>query len=321
MNLPILQVRAEYHHRVWGGQRLRASETAVPYGEAWIIHENNLISGGPFAGKSLNQVTLEVGQALLGANALRQTGVAFPLLIKILDCADWLSVQVHPNDAQAVQLEGPGHAGKTEAWHILEAEPSATLIAGVKPGTSPDQLAAAIRDGSVLDVALRSPANAGDSVMMHAGTMHALGPGFLLYEVQQTSDITYRVYDWGRPASAGRALHLEQSVAVTRHDASAVVQHLEPFQNASVTLLQCPYFLLEALAADTGSLFSQTTGESFHAITVTEGEALIVAGDQQIKLGRFESVIVPAEFGAYEFRPLTACKALRSSVPVAGMTA
>jgi mannose-6-phosphate isomerase len=313
--MPILQVSAEYHHRVWGGQRLRVSETEVPYGEAWIIHENNRVASGPFAGKTLNEVTLEMGQDLLGANAVRQTGMRFPLLIKILDCADWLSVQVHPNDAQAVQLEGQGFVGKTEAWHILEAEAGATLIAGVKPGTSSEALAAAIRDGSVLEVALKSPAGAGDSVMMYAGTMHALGPGFLLYEVQQTSDITYRVFDWNRPASAGRALHIEQSVAVTRHDSSAAIQHLEPFQNGSAELVQCPYFQLEALVADGTSLFADTKGSSFHAITVTEGEAEIVAGDERIKLGRFESVIVPANFGKYEFRSVTACKALRSSVP------
>jgi mannose-6-phosphate isomerase len=150
---------------------------------------------------------------------------------------------------------------------------------------------------------------------MYAGTMHALGPGFLLYEVQQTSDITYRVFDWDRPASAGRTLHIEQSVAVTRHDASAEVRHLEPLHNASTELVECPYFLLEALAADGSSLFADTQGSSFHAITVTEGEAEIVAGDERIKLGRFESVIVPANFGKYEFRPVTACKALRSSVP------
>jgi mannose-6-phosphate isomerase len=315
MNLPILQVSAEYHHRVWGGQRLRVSETDVPYGEAWIIHENNRVASGPFVGKTLNEVTLEMGQDLLGANSLRQTGSRFPLLIKILDCADWLSVQVHPNDAQAVQLEGSGFSGKTEAWHILEAEAGATLIAGVKPGTSPEHLAAAIRDGSVLEVALKTTAGAGDSVMMYAGTMHALGPGFLLYEVQQTSDITYRVYDWDRPASAGRALHIEQSVAVTRHDVSAAIKHLEPLQNASAELVECPYFLLEALAADGMSLFADTQGSSFHAITVTEGKAEIVAGDERIKLGRFESVIVPASLGKYEFRPVTACKALRSSIP------
>ena len=123
------------------------------------------------------------------------------------------------------------------------------------------------------------------------------------------------MYDWDRPASAGRTLHIEQSVAVTRHDASAEIHHLEPFQNAAVELVECPYFLLEALAADGSSLFDDTQGSSFHAITVTEGEAEIVAGDERIRLGRFESVIVPANVGKYEFRPVTACKALRSSVP------
>ena len=312
----LLQVVPEYHHRVWGGQQLKP-DIQKPYGEAWLVFEGNKIKSGTYAGQRLEEVARTLGVDLLGARALERTGTRFPLLIKILDCADWLSVQVHPNDAQAVQLEGPGHAGKTEAWHILEAEEDATLIAGVKPGTSPEALAAAIRVGSVLEVALKTSAGAGDSVMMYAGTMHALGPGFLLYEVQQTSDITYRVFDWDRPASAGRALHLEQSVAVTRHDTSAAVTHLEPLQNEAVELVECPYFLLEALAASGSSLHADTKGETFHAITVTEGEAEIVAGDERIKLGRFESVIVPASFGKYEFRSVTACKALRASVPVA----
>jgi mannose-6-phosphate isomerase len=146
----------------------------------------------------------------------------FPLLVKLLDCADWLSVQVHPNDEQAADLVGTGQYGKTEAWHFLEVEPGTSILAGVKPGTTPAALAAAIRTGRILEVAQRLEVRPGETYLIPAGTLHALGPGLLLYEVQQASDTTYRVYDWDRrPGRAG--LHIEESVAVTSPQSTPAV--------------------------------------------------------------------------------------------------
>ncbi len=310
----LLQLVPEYHPRVWGGQRLKAAQP--PIGEAWIVFEHNRVLNGAWAGRTLAEVAEAEGAALLGEPVVRQTGRRFPLLIKLLDCADWLSIQVHPNDAQAVQWEGPGHFGKTEAWHILEAEPGARLIAGVRPGTTPETLAGAIRGGTIQDYAEYHPVAAGDSVFMPAGTLHALGPGLLLYEVQQTSDITYRVFDWGRPASAGRALHLEQSVAVTDVTRAGDLRRAAPLPpDGRRTLLDCAYFALEAFAAGPTPRQFTPGGESFHALTVTAGEAVVAAGSEAVRLGRFESVLVPAAGGAYTVRAEVEARLLLSRVP------
>jgi mannose-6-phosphate isomerase len=280
------------------------------------VHEGNRIAGGPYVNKTLAEAAIELGAALLGEPVVQRTGLRFPLLIKLLDCNDWLSVQVHPNDAQAVQLEGPGQFGKTEAWYVLDATPDAKLIAGVKPGTNAGALAQAIRNGAVLDFAQEQRIRTGDTIFMPAGTLHALGPGLLIYEVQQTSDITYRVWDWNRPASAGRKLHVEQSLAVTDPTASGNVRHLRPMLDADAQqLVECPYFTLELLASSTETLALDTTGTSFHTITVIEGQAAVECGDQGVVLGRYETVIVPADAGLYAVRPLTPCRALLSRVP------
>jgi mannose-6-phosphate isomerase len=297
------QLIPQYHPRVWGGQRLKATlANTTPIGEAWVIHEHNLVQSGVFAGQTLEQVSLHFGRDLLGSN---YHGKRFPLLIKLLDCADWLSIQVHPNDTQALQLEGVGQLGKTEAWHLLEVDAGAELICGVKTGVLPAQLETAIRAGKVREVAQYQHVLTGETVMMPAGTMHALGPGMLLYEVQQTSDITYRVYDWDRPASAGRALHIEQSVAVTTTNAASITPRLE-----SGILTQCPYFTLEKISNNTTST---PDGSSFHAVTVTFGQAIFETEEQTWELNRFDSVIIPASSAMYS---LTGhFEALRSSLP------
>jgi mannose-6-phosphate isomerase len=309
----LLQLVPEPHHRIWGGQRLRPSPD--PIGEVWIVYEHNRIASGSFAGRTLAEAAAALGAALLGERALARTGMRFPLLIKLLDCADWLSVQVHPNDEQAAQLEGPGQFGKTEAWHILEADEGARLIAGVKPGATPEALAAAIRDGTILDHVQYHPVRAGDTFFMPAGTLHALGPGLLLYEVQQTSDITYRVFDWNRPASAGRALHVEQSAAVTDAGAGGQRRPLPPLKaHDRQELVACPYFTLEILSAQTEPVRLDTHGQSFHALTVVAGQAEVEAGAERLMLQDFESLIVPASAGEYAIRPLSPCRLLKSSV-------
>jgi mannose-6-phosphate isomerase len=311
----LLQVVPEYHHRVWGGQQLKPNPEK-PYGEAWLVFEGNKIKSGPYAGQRLEEVTRVLGAELLGARALERTGTRFPLLIKILDCADWLSVQVHPNDEQALKLEGKGQFGKTEAWHVLDAKQGAELIAGVKPGTSPSELERAILDGSILEVSQKHNVETGATIMMPAGTMHALGPGLLIYEVQQTSDTTYRVWDWNRPASAGRALHLAQSISVTNPNSSGEINHkFMQAQNAVETRVSCEYFELEEIHGTDMNLVSDTENSSFHAITITSGRAEVVLGDSRVTLGKFETVIVPANAGEYRIEPLEPFMALRSSVP------
>ncbi|WP_019010930.1 type I phosphomannose isomerase catalytic subunit [Deinococcus aquatilis] len=283
--------------RVWGGSRLQplaADAPEAPIGEAWTVFEGNRIQNGPYAGQTLGDLAARFPAQILGTHA---TGTRFPLLIKLLDCADWLSVQVHPNDEQAAELEGAGELGKTEAWHILEADEGAELIAGIREGTSPEELKEAILRGEVMDYAERWPVQAGDTVMMPAGTLHALGPGLLLYEVQQTSDTTYRVYDWGRPASAGRALHLEKSAAVTTTNRARPEASPPVGEGQKQLLTTCPYFVLERLSGP--AMEGDTRGQSFHAITIMAGEMTLVTGSERVILGELESVVLPAAAGAY----------------------
>jgi mannose-6-phosphate isomerase len=307
-----LKLTPSYRDYVWGGDRLRPGQ--APTAEAWVVWEGNVIESGPLAGKSLGQAAEEFGGPLLGAKTTSRTGTRFPVLIKLLDCAQWLSLQVHPDDQLAEELEGPGQFGKTEAWHILDAALDAKLIAGLKPNTRPDQLAESIRTGTVMDHVQYMNVKQGDTVFMPAGMLHALGPGLLVYEVQQTSDWTYRVYDWGRPASEKRPLHIEKSIRVTRADFTAPI--IPPPATGDGTrhvLVESEYFTLEMLSATSNIIELEPRGETFHAITVIEGKALLRTGDEQVGLEKFQTAVVPAQVGRYQFQPLADCRALKSS--------
>lgn len=307
-----LKLDPEYRDYVWGGDRLRPGHN--PTAEAWVVFEGDKISSGALAGKTLGEAAIEFGESLLGARAVSRTGTRFPLLIKLLDCAQWLSLQVHPNDEQAVKLEGPGQFGKTEAWFVLDAEPDSKLIAGLKPGTQADELAASIRNGTIIEHVQYAKVNQGDTVFMPAGTLHALGPGLLIYEVQQTSDWTYRVYDWGRPETEKRRLHSDKSIQVTRADFKALVISTPTLEDgAQNKLVECEYFTLEILSAKNKCIQLDTRGESFHAITVIEGKARLQSDSESIELEKFQTVVVPASLGRYEFQPLENCRALKSN--------
>ena len=307
-----LKLTPAYRDYVWGGERLRPGH--YPTAEAWVVWEGDVIESGPLAGKTLGEAAQDYGDALLGTKTIARTGTRFPLLIKLLDCAEWLSLQVHPNDQLAVELEGPGQFGKTEAWHILDAKPEARLIAGLKPDTPPDQLAESIRTGTVIDHVQYASVKEGDTVFMPAGTLHALGPGLLVYEVQQTSDWTYRVYDWGRPATEKRPLHIDKSIRVTRPDFTAPITPPPAAGDGTRhVLVQCEYFTLEMLSAQSEAIGLDTEGQSFHAITVIEGKAVLQAGKEQVELEKFQTAVVPAQVGRYQFQPLADCRALKSS--------
>ena len=309
---PFLKLIPSYRDYVWGGDRLRPEHS--PTAEAWVVWEKDEIAFGSLAGRTLGEAASQFGEELLGAKAMTRTGTRFPLLIKLLDCAQWLSLQVHPNDQQAVELEGPGQFGKTEAWHILEAQPNSTLIAGLKPNTSAETAAESIRNGTVIEHAHYAAVSAGDTIFMPAGTLHALGPGLLIYEVQPTSDWTYRVYDWGRPQTEKRPLHIEKSIAVTRVDSRTLIIPMPDCRDGTQqTLLECEYFTLEILCASTKSIDLDTKRESFHAITLIEGKAVLRAGDENLELSKFQTAVIPASVGNYQFQPLTNCHALKSS--------
>ena len=307
-----LRLTPEYRDYVWGGDRLRPGHN--PTAEAWMVWENDRIETGALAGKTLGEAAVEFGAALLGEKVVARTGMRFPLLVKILDCAQWLSLQVHPNDEQAVKLEGSGHFGKTEAWHVLEAQPESKLIAGLKPAAGSTEIADAIRNGTITEYAHYAAVSQGDTIFMPAGTLHALGPGLLIYEVQQTSDWTYRVYDWGRPQTETRRLHIEKSIQVTRPGFAAPIISMPACGDGTqVVLVQCEYFMLELLAASSQLIELDTRNETFHAVTVIEGKARLQTGDEHVELEKFQTALIPASLGKYQFQPLEKCRALKSS--------
>ena len=307
-----LKLTPEYRDYVWGGDRLRPGQN--PTAEAWVVFEGDKISSGALTGKTLGEAAVEFKESLLGTRPVSRTGTRFPLLIKILDCAQWLSLQVHPNDKQAVEIEGPGQFGKTEAWFVLDAKPDSKLIAGLKPGAQADELAESIRNGTVIEHVQYVNVNQGDSIFMPAGTLHAIGPGLLIYEVQQTSDWTYRVYDWGRPETEKRRLHIDKSIQVTRPDFSAPIISMPALEDgAQKKLIECEYFTLEILSAKNNFIQLNTRRESFHAITVIEGKARLQSNSESIELEKFQTAVVPASLEHYEFQPLENCRALKSN--------
>lgn len=307
-----LRLTPEFRDYVWGGDRLRPGQN--PTAEAWMVWEGDRIEAGAWSGKTLGEAAAEFGSALLGERVVARTGARFPLLIKLLDCAQWLSMQVHPNNEQAAQLEGLNQTGKTEAWHVLEAQPDAKLIAGLKPGTSLSVLADAIRNGTITEHAQFAHVSQGDTVFMPAGTLHALGPGLLIYEVQQNSDVTYRVFDWDRPQTETRRLHIEKSIQVATNFVAPIVAMPTCKDGSRTLLVKCEYFTLDLLVATSHIIELDTRGETFHAVTVIEGKARLQAGDESVELEKFQTALVPASLGKYQFQPLENCRALKSSV-------
>ncbi len=293
------QLIPEYRDYVWGGSRLRPGIS--PTAEAWVVYEKDRIASGPHIGKTLAELALEYPDQLLGTRALERTASRFPLLIKILDCAQWLSLQVHPNDQQAEMLEGPGYFGKTEAWHVIEANPDGRIIAGIRPGVGSETIETAIRQGSILDYAQELKVQTGMTIFMPPGTLHALGPGLMIYEVQQSSDLTYRVYDWGRPQSPERRLHIDKSIAVVNPNYQPQAVPQPGLQDGeSQVLCQNAYFTLEMLVSEKLSIHKDTRFQSFHALTVISGSAKVSTPQVSLALGCFETALIPASCGEYQ---------------------
>ncbi len=305
-----LKLRPTPSERVWGGDRLKAFvpgfadlKTDEPVGEAWLVYADNEITNGVYRGRTLQAVASELGETVLGSSSVQRYGSQVPLLAKFLDAADKLSVQVHPNDAYARSHEADsGHLGKTEAWYIITAEPDASIIWDVKKDVTKEALRAAIDEGTVENLLRVVPVAAGDVVYNPAGTVHAVGAGILLFEIQQSSDLTYRLYDYKRKDAAGkeRELHVDKGLEVltfqTDRDAKvpprAVSEHV-------TQLVRSPFFVMEHWeVAET--LRGATAPTSLETLTVLEGEVTVTASGESVTLARAESAALPALLGPYQ---------------------
>jgi mannose-6-phosphate isomerase len=245
---------------LWGGRRLpgflRVAAPAEPVGEAWVLSDVDgqlsTVANGALAGRTLREVIAADPAAVFGRHVPADR--RFPLLLKFIDARQALSVQVHPDDALAVRLAGPGARGKTEAWVVLDADPATSRIyAGLRPGVTRDALRAALGDGSVAGLLHAFTPSRGDCVFLEAGTVHAIGADILLFEVQQTSDITYRLFDWNRvDATTGRPreLHIEAGLACTDVGRGPVDPVLPERDGDRDRLVRCRYFSLHHQAGD-----------------------------------------------------------------------
>lgn len=304
---PVLRPSPDLRVRVWGGSRLGAGPDGQPIGEAWIAGPTSrvpgLAMGAPGragAAPTLDELAAEMGRGLVGARSPWPD--RFPLLVKLLDPADWLSVQVHPDDDLARRLAGPDGVGKTEAWYVLDADPGAELLLGVQPNIADDRVRAAIRAGGLAALLERVAVSPGDTVLVPAGTLHAVGPGLLLYELQQPSDLTYRADDWGRPATPERPLHIAETLAAWQPGAQPVLgRAAAAAPTGREELVRCRHFVMERLHTRRGGpVVLDPAGSSPHVLTALPGSHLVIEGDGwHEEIGPLETAVVAAAAGPY----------------------
>ena len=325
-NMYPLLLGAVPRERIWGGRMLaQLMHKSLPgdarIGETWEAWPGCTILQGKHAGKTLASLLETDAQAIEGRAAA--AGGPFPLLFKYLDARDHLSVQVHPDDAQAQTLEGETF-GKTEAWYVLHAEPGSALIHGFRKSTSAEEFAAALKAGTLAELLAFVTVQAGDVVFLPAGTVHALGKGLVIAEIQQNSDLTYRLYDWDRRDAAGkpRELHVEKGLRVAEfgalheHKVPPVIVP-QPYGEQHF-LVACRYFAWELLVVRQAAR-ELPLDDTFHILAVLAGSAAITFGPARewtCEVHAGQTVLVPAALERYGIVPLAAeCKLLRMYVP------
>ncbi len=295
----ILRLAPAFKDYLWGGQILRKKYNISDMdkvAESWVFstHKDgqSTVVGGSLDGKTLSEAVALMGEKALGKKAAEFE--MFPQMIKIIDAEQSLSIQVHPSDEYA--LENEGQYGKTEMWYILGAKEGAGIYYGVKKETTKQELEEAIKNNTIEDVLCFQPCKAGECYFIPSGTIHAIGAGLLIAEVQQNSNVTYRVYDFGRVGVDGkpRELHIEQAVRVSNLTPMKKEQDkiAKVFENCRETLLStCPYF--EAVKIEVNGEYAFTPQDSFVCVFIIDGQGNI-NGEQ---FAQYDTFFVPADMG------------------------
>jgi mannose-6-phosphate isomerase len=298
-----------FDERPWGVRDLRPIYTKVvkdPIGESWLTWGDSRIANGPFSGRTLGDIAQQHRRELVGSAAVFED--RFPLLVKFLFPADKLSVQVHPDDAGAQRVGQP--YGKTECWYALHAKPGAQVALGLKPGVTLEDFEKSIHENRAEDLLNWIDVHTGDMLYVAAGTVHTIGGGMILVETQQASDITYRLYDYGRP----RELHIKEGIAAIKLNTRAgkVVRSVGGDPNL---LVRSPFFQVEKMKLHE-PLEASVTIESPHVVVATEGSGIVESrGMEPVSFARGEAVVIPACVPQYRLRPQWELEVMRMLLP------
>jgi len=299
-----------FKEKIWGGRNLadlfnKRLPPGALIGESWEVSDReddqSVVAEGPLNGVTLHELVTRFGDRLVGNCTLAKG--RFPLLFKILDAHTTLSVQVHPTDELALEYD-EADPGKTEMWYVLAAEEGAKIMLGLQPGIGKEQFQQAIHTGAFERCLNYFDPKAGDAFFLPAGSVHALGAGIVLVEIQENSDLTYRVYDWGRVGADGepRELHLEKAMRATNFERPSVPPasgvKLTDGQNRRTVLTACSYFATEVLEVS-GAHTVKGTGNTFTILFFERGNARLVWEGGELALSTGQSVLVPAEVGAW----------------------
>jgi len=291
--------------KIWGGKKLKKTLTKNcgdnnKMGESWEVSaygdDISVVSNGFLAKNDLKEIIEIYMGDIVGDKIFAQFGIEFPLLIKFIDANDDLSIQVHPDDSYA--LEHHQSKGKTEMWYIVQADNNAELISGFSKEVSKGEYLAALNSGNLKDILNKEPVTVDDVFFIPAGRVHAIGPGILLAEIQQTSDLTYRIYDWGRLGNDGipRELHTEQALEVIDFGtySNYKTEYKQP-QNKTSNILNCPYFTTNILNFNEPVIKDYNLIDSFVIYMCVGGKFKIAynkSDTEEINLG--ETVLLPA---------------------------
>ncbi|HET8921618.1 MAG TPA: type I phosphomannose isomerase catalytic subunit [Candidatus Acidoferrum sp.] len=318
------RIEPTYSERIWGSRSLapiypEKSNLAKPIGEAWLTDVECFIATGPFAGKTLGKAWKEMPVSWRGTQL---TSISdFPLLVKFIFPKDKLSIQVHPDDTYAATHErAAGGRGKTEMWHVVSAEPGAQLLAGLKTGVTKETFLESLDAHTLEDLFLAHHVQAGETFFIPAGTPHTIGANMIVFEVQEYSDLTYRVYDYGRVDANGkpRELHIEKALEVMKFgnqaDIRTISQPLPSHDAFKYLLAACPYFATESWEFE-WNFSSESSATHFDLFVILAGSGTLSCQESEQSYKRGECWFIPASLGKFELKPAESTSLIRTYVP------
>jgi mannose-6-phosphate isomerase len=302
-----LQFNPILKERIWGGTKLKtylnkpiSSEIT---GESWEIssveNDVSIVSNGNFKGKSLNELIVEFPNEILGTKVYKRFGNQFPLLFKYLDAREDLSIQLHPNDALAKKRHNS--FGKTEMWYVMQADQDSRLIVGFKQKSNPEEYLENLKNKTILDILDTKKVAKGDVFFLETGTIHAIGAGIVIAEIQQTSDITYRIYDFERKDANGneRELHNDLALDAINYEVVEAEKKYSKTENTTNEVVDCDYFTTNFIPIN-GKISIKKNQESFTVYMCVDGNFDLSYNSEKYSYQKGDTVLIPALIDEFE---------------------